>query len=154
MYPRGVEILVGLFVLLAATAVLILALRVSGLTDTYYGTNGYQVTAEFDNIGGLQVGSPVNIAGVKVGVVKNIRLDPDTFRAQVKLQIFSQAIKLPQDTTASIYTLGILGAQYVSLMPGFADKNLPDHGVIETTHSALVLEHLVGQFMFNLKSSK
>ncbi len=152
MNRRIVEILVGLFVALAIIALLVLALRVSGLTNINR-RNSYEINAEFDNIGGLKVGAPVNIAGVKVGEVENIYLDRKTFRAKVIMEIFSKKSTLPVDTSASIYTSGILGSQYISLMPGFAEQNLQNGGQIQTTHSALVLETLIGQLMFNLKKS-
>ncbi len=149
MNQRGIEVLVGLFVLFSVVALLILALRVSGLTNINR-SNSYQVVAEFDNVGGLKIGAPVSVSGVKVGEVKDISLDPQTFRAQAILEIFSKQTKLPQDTAASIYTAGILGAQYVSLIPGFAEQDLQDQGLIETTHSAVMLENLIGQLMFNV----
>ena len=150
MNQRVVEIFVGLFVTLAIIALLVLALRVSGLTNINR-RNSYEISAEFDNIGGLKVGAPVNIAGVKVGEVDNIYLDRKTFRAKVVLEIFSKHSVLPVDTSASIYTSGILGSQYISLMPGFAEKILQSGGQIQTTHSALVLETLIGQLIFNFK---
>ena len=150
MNQRVGEIFVGLFVLLAIIALLVLALRVSGLTNIDR-RNSYEVSAEFDNIGGLKVGAPVSVAGVKLGEVEHIYLDRQTFRAKVIIEIFSKKSQLPIDTSASIYTSGILGSQYISLMPGFSDQHLQQDGVIQTTHSALVLETLIGQLMFNLK---
>lgn len=150
MQQRIVEIFVGLFVLLALVAMLVLALRVSGLTDLDSG-RGYEVIAEFDNIGGLKIGAPLSIAGVKVGEVDEIRLDPETFRAEVVMEIYSPTTKIPTDSSASILTAGILGAQYVGLTPGFSDDNLKNRQTIKTTHSALVLENLIGQLMFHLK---
>ena len=150
MKQRGAEIFVGIFVLIAIVALLVLALRVSGLTDIDRA-NSYEVVAEFDNIGGLKVGAPVSVAGVKIGEVDDIYLDKQTFRARVFLDIFSKKSLLPMDTSASIYTSGILGAQYISLTPGFAEQNLKDKEQIQTTHSALVLESLIGQLLFNLK---
>lgn len=150
MQQRIVEIFVGLFVLLALVAMLVLALRVSGLTDLDSG-RGYEVIAEFDNIGGLKIGAPLSIAGVKVGEIDEIRLDPETFRAEVVMEIYSPTTKIPTDSSASILTAGILGAQYVGLTPGFSDDNLKNRQTIKTTHSALVLENLIGQLMFHLK---
>ena len=147
---RVVEIFVGLFVLLAIIALLILTLRVSGLNHIDK-TNSYQITAEFDNIGSLKVGAPVRVAGVKIGQVVDISLDQETFRARAQFQIFSNKTQLPQDTAASIQTSGILGSQYVSLTPGFSEQGLKNHSVIQITHPALVLENLIGQLVFNLK---
>lgn len=150
MQQRIVEIFVGLFVLLAIVALLVLALRVSGLTDLDTA-NGYEVMAEFDNIGGLKIGAPLSIAGVKVGEIDAIQLDPETYRAEVVMEVYKSTTKIPTDSSASILTAGILGAQYVGLTPGFADDNLKNKQTIKTTHSALVLENLIGQLMYNLK---
>lgn len=152
MRQRVIEIFVGFFVLLAVIALLVLALRVSGLTDLN-ASSGYQLTAEFDNIGGLKVGAPVSIAGVKVGEVDKIELDPQTYRAQVSMQMYHDATKIPSDSSASILTAGILGAQYLGLTPGFTDNYLKNDQMIKTTHSALVLENLIGQLMFHLKGN-
>jgi phospholipid/cholesterol/gamma-HCH transport system substrate-binding protein len=148
---RVIEIFVGFFVLLAIVALLILALRVSGLTDMDTA-HGYQVQAEFDNIGGLKVGAPVSVAGVKVGEVDVIKLDPQTYRAEVIMEIYSPSTKIPTDSSASILTAGILGAQYIALTPGFTNTYLSNDQSISTTHSALILENLIGQLMFNLKN--
>lgn len=150
MRQRGVEIFVGLFVIMAAVALLILALRVSGLTDLDTAS-GYEIHAEFDNIGGLKMGAPVTIAGVKVGEIDSIKLDPETFRAEVSMEIYNGTTKIPVDSSASILTAGILGAQYMGITPGFEDKNLTNQQSIKTTHSALILENLIGQLLFHLK---
>ena len=149
MTQRVIEIFVGLFIVLALVALLVLAIRVSGFTggDT---KDGYVVTAEFDNIGGLKVNAPVQIAGVKVGEVVSITLDQQTFRADVTMDIFSKNTMIPSDSSASIFTAGILGAQYISLTPGFATTNLTDQSQIQATHSALILENLIGQLVFNM----
>ena len=149
MTQRVIEIFVGLFIVLALVALLVLAIRVSGFTG---GDNkdGYVVTAEFDNIGGLKVNAPVQIAGVKVGEVVSITLDQQTFRADVTMDIFSKNTMIPSDSSASIFTAGILGAQYISLTPGFATTNLTDQSQIQATHSALILENLIGQLVFNM----
>ena len=150
MKQRIVEIFVGFFVLLALVSLLVLALRVSGLTDIDTST-GYKVIAEFDNIGSLKIGAPLTIAGVKVGEVDEIRLDPETYRAQVLIEVYSSSTKIQTDSSASILTAGILGAQYIGLTPGFAEDYLKNRQTIKTTHSALVLENLIGQLMFKLK---
>lgn len=151
MNQRLAEILVGFFVLLAIIAMLILALRVSGLTDMD-SSSSYEVYAEFDNIGGLKVGAPLTIAGVKVGQVDDITLDPVKYRAVVTLDVYNKSTKIQTDSSASILTAGILGAQYVSITPGWDPTYLKNKQVIKTTHSALVLENLIGQLMYNLKS--
>jgi phospholipid/cholesterol/gamma-HCH transport system substrate-binding protein len=153
MNQRVMETIVGFFILLAIAALLGLALKVSGITHTPKASS-YLVNAEFDNIGSLTVGAPVSIAGVKVGEVSRVVLDPKTFRANVRMQIFSSANQLPVDSSASIYTAGLLGAQYISITPGFSTENLKQGSQIESTRSALVLEKLIGQFLFNMKDKK
>lgn len=150
MSQRVVEILVGFFVLLAVAALLVLAMKVSGLSDLKTSSS-YVVTADFDNIGGLKVGAPVSVAGVKVGRVDDIVLNPQTYRAEVIMDIYSNKTQIPSDSSASVLTAGILGAQYIGLTPGFTDTYLKNNASIQTTHSALVLENLIGQLMFHLK---
>lgn len=147
---RLVEFVVGLFILVAVLALMALAFKVSGLT-TYSSSDYYPLTAAFDNIGNLKVRAPVRISGVAVGRVTSISLDEKTFRATVHMEISKKLLGLPIDTSASILTQGLLGSNYISLMPGFEEQTLKPGGMIETTHSALILENLVGQLMFNLK---
>lgn len=147
---RFMETMVGFLVLIAVGAMLVLALQVSGIS-TSNSASHYTVTAEFDNIGGLKLGAPVSVAGVKVGDVKAIELDPTTYQAKVTLEIYSDQTKIPVDSSASILTAGILGAQYIGITPGYTDKTLTKNGEIPTTHSAMILENLIGQLMFNNK---
>lgn len=153
MHNRFVEILVGFFMLLGVLALLVLALRVSGLSTELAGQNGYQVSASFDNIGDLKVRAPVTIAGVRVGQVQSIILDPTTFRAKVVMNIAPNQDKIPADSSASIFTAGLLGANYISLTPGFDSDTLHNGSVISQTHPAIVLENLIGQLMFKLGGS-
>lgn len=146
------EIIVGLFMIAGIVALAVLAFKVSGLSQ-YTSQDYYELTAYFDNIGDLKVRAPVTIAGVKVGEVAAVNLDPQTFRARVLLRIDKGQNNLPVDTTVNIYTQGLLGANYISLVPGFADEPLKDGGNLVNTHSALILENLIGQFLFNLKGS-
>ncbi len=145
------EFMVGLFMLLGIAALLVLALNVSGLSR-YSPSSYYTLTAEFDNIGDLKVRAPVRIAGVHVGEVKKIELDKDSYRARAFLEIQQSENTLSTDTAASIYTAGLLGSNYVSLTPGYADTYLKEGGKIEITHPALVLENLIGQLLFKPKS--
>jgi len=128
-----------------------LAFRVSDL-NTENKAHFYELTAEFDNIGGLKVRAPVSISGVKIGEVTQINLDKNNYRAKVFMRINRQYDNLPLDTSANIFTQGILGSNYVNLVPGFDEQNLTNGGRIETTHSALVLENLIGQLVYSLKS--
>ncbi|MCD6046409.1 MAG: mlaD [Gammaproteobacteria bacterium] len=150
MNSRFVETFVGFFMLLGVLALLVLALQVSGLSTELTGQNGYKVTAAFDNIGDLKVRAPVTIGGVRVGQVSSISLDPISFKANVTILLDSNQNKIPSDSSASIYTAGLLGANYISLTPGFDNDFLHNGSVISQTHPAIVLENLIGQLMFKL----
>ncbi len=148
---RMIETVVGLFLLAGFVALLVLAFWVSGLTNmgrSHY----YTVYADFDNIGGLKARAPVAIAGVKIGKVSAITLDPKTFRAHVTIEIDRGVHDIPFDSSASILTQGLLGSNYISILPGFEEKELKPGEVIETTHSALILENIVGQLIYNVKN--
>lgn len=153
MRNKALEIIVGLFMVVGFLGLLFLAFKVSGLTMIHKGDN-YEITADFDNIGSLKVRAPVQLSGVTIGRVESINLDSTTFRARVTLLINKQYNNLPIDSGASIYTQGILGSNYVALTPGFETENLMPGGQIETTHSALILEDLIGQLLFSMKSDK
>ena len=153
MRNRWLEFCVGIFIVAALLGLLFLAFKVSGLTQLSDG-NYYVLKADFDNIGGLKVRAPVSVAGVKVGRVSAIELDPQTYRAQVILQMNDKFKDFPIDTSASILTQGLLGSNYISLSPGYESTMLKPDGRIETTHSALILENLIGQLIFNLTGDK
>jgi phospholipid/cholesterol/gamma-HCH transport system substrate-binding protein len=146
---RTVELLVGIFLIAGIAALLALALKVSGLNFNPKHSS-YQLTASFDNIGGLKVRAPVRIAGVQIGEVSNITIDLKTFKAVVTLAIDSQKNQLPIDTAANIQTEGLLGSNFIALAPGYADDFLKSNDHIEVTHSALILENLIGQFLYNV----
>lgn len=152
MRTRTLEVIVGLFMLAGILALLMLALKVSGLS-TYMGSNGYLVSASFDNIGGLKVRAPVTVAGVRVGEVTDINLDRTTFKAVITMRINPNQNHLPTDSSASILTQGLLGANYISLTPGFDETSLKNGDRIANTHPALILENLIGQLLFSLKNS-
>ena len=147
MSKRTIEILVGLFVLLGLAALLFVALKAANLTSFSSGDT-YQVKARFDNIGGLKPRAPVRSAGVVVGRVTAIGLDPKTFQGVVTLDI-DRSFLFPKDSSAKILTAGLLGDQYVGLEPGGDEKNLAVGDVIKQTQSAVVLENLIGQFLFS-----
>lgn len=149
MRERLIETIVGLFILAGVLALLVLALKVSGLS-TAMNSGGYFVSAKFDNIGSLKVRAPVSIAGVKVGEVTSIKLDKNSFRAVVTIQINRDQNTLPIDTSAGIFTQGLLGANYISLVPGYENAYLKNGDKIENTHPALILENLIGQLLFNI----
>ncbi|MEW6354264.1 MAG: outer membrane lipid asymmetry maintenance protein MlaD [Pseudomonadota bacterium] len=148
MQMRTLEIIVGLFVAGGLAALLVLALKVSNLT-TFTDVDGYRLTAKFENIGGLKVRSPVTIAGVRVGRVSSIGFDDVSQQAVVTLNIDPKYDKIPADTTASIFTAGLLGEQYIGLEPGGDERTLKNGDEIRLTQSALVLEQLIGQFLFS-----
>lgn len=148
MESRTVEIAVGAFIALGIAALVMLAMKVGNLT-TFGEDSGYQVNARFDNIGGLKVRSPVKMAGVVVGRVGAITYDDETYEAVAELMIFDTFRRIPADTTANIYTAGLLGEQYVSLEPGGDDTYLADGDEISLTQSAVVLEQVIGQFLYS-----
>ena len=145
---KSTEITVGLFVALGFVALFFLAMKVSNLSE-FNDEMGYVVTAEFENIGGLKARSPVTLAGVRVGRVESISLDSYTYNAVVTLNLYSSFNTLPTDTAASIYTAGLLGEQYIGLEAGAEEEFLKDGDVIELTQPALVLEQVIGQFLFS-----
>jgi len=151
---RSLELGTGLFVLLGFAALFFLTtqLPASGLK---VGTKpGYRVTAGFDNVGDLKSGSPVTMAGVRVGEVEAISFDPRAFRAVVKLRIDNEFNQIPEDSDASIQTQGLLGGKYIGLGPGGSETYLKEGSRIEFTQSAIVLESLVNKFFANMASSR
>ena len=151
MESKKIDVWVGLFVLIGAAALLFLALKAGNLLSLNFGPT-YDVTAQFDNIGGLKSGAPVKSAGVVVGRVAGIQFNNQTFQAKVTLAL-DQRYQFPTDTSAKILTSGLLGDQYLSLDPGASLKNLQNGGVIQNTQSAVVLENLIGQFLYNKAAS-
>ena len=147
MSKRSIEILVGLFVLLGLAGVLFLALKAANLTTLSNGAT-YGLTARFDNIGGLKPRAPVRSAGVVVGRITGIGLDPKTFQGVVTMEV-NRNFMFPKDSSAKILTAGLLGDQYIGLEPGGDTDNLAPGATIKQTQSAVVLENLIGQFLFN-----
>ncbi len=146
MQSRTVEIMVGTFVALGLAALFMLAMKVSNLTVISTG-EGYPLHAKFQDIGGLKIRAPVTVAGVAIGRVTKIGLDPTTYEAVVTMTIDGRNLRLPQDTSASIYTTGLLGENYIALEPGGDETVLKPGGQITLTQSALVLERMIGQFL-------
>jgi phospholipid/cholesterol/gamma-HCH transport system substrate-binding protein len=147
------EVGTGLFVLLgfAALGFLTTQLPSSGL-KLGGAKSGYHVVAKFDNIGDLKTGSPVSMAGVRIGDVENIRFDAGDYKAAVTLRIDPQFNQIPDDSDASIQTQGLLGGKYVGISPGGSDMFLKDGSNIAFTQSAIVLESLVNKFFANFAS--
>ena len=148
MNTRTVEIVVGLFVAAGLAALFMLAMKVSNLSSVT-DNSGYVVTARFNSIGGLKVRAPVSMAGVTIGRVTGIDLDNTTYQAVVKMFIYARYNRIPEDSSARIFTAGLLGEQYVSLQPGGSDTYLKNGGRIKLTQSAVSLEQLIGQMLFN-----
>ena len=145
---RTVELTVGAFMAAGLVALFFLAMKVSNLS-LLSNAEGYQITARFDNIGGLKVKAPVTMAGVRIGRVTAIGLDNQSYEAVVTLTIEPAYNRIPSDTFAKIFTAGLLGEQYVGLDPGGSQTYLKDGDRIALTQSALVLEDIIGQFLFN-----
>lgn len=154
MKTRSVELLVGLFLLMGIVALVVLAVQVSGLRGVVK-PHGYTLYANFSNVGDLKARAPVSVAGVQVGQITKVTLDITTYSAIVTMYIYDINKKFPSDTSASILTEGLLGSNYISLTPGVNDDQLlKNQDTINITHSALILENLVGQLLFRLKKDK
>ncbi|MCD8513197.1 MAG: outer membrane lipid asymmetry maintenance protein MlaD [Nitrincola sp.] len=148
MRIRTVEISVGLFMLVGFAALIVLALNVSGLNLTPRA-GGYTLYANFENIGGLTPRARVSMSGVQIGEVRAIRLDPQLLVAEVEMNIFADVDFISTDSSAMILTSGLLGQQYIGIIPGGDLDVLGDGDFIFNTQSALVLEDLVGKFLMN-----
>lgn len=148
MRMRNLEILVGAFMVAGFAALVFLALRVSGLSlDTAEQT--YQLKARFENIGGLTVRAKVTMAGVVIGRVSDIYLDNKDFTGVVVMDVYKDVDNISSDATASILTAGVLGEKYIGVVMGAEDETLKNGDEFASTNSALVLEDLIGKFLFN-----
>ncbi|MGQ0501776.1 MAG: outer membrane lipid asymmetry maintenance protein MlaD [Panacagrimonas sp.] len=154
MQSRALEMMVGLFVCVGVAAVFVLTFRVASLDTVGGAGQTYRVNASFDNIGGLKSGSAVTMAGVKVGRVRDITISPDTFEANVTLELSNTYSNIPDDSNAKILTAGLLGEQYVGLEPGGSEAALKEGSTLKLTQSALVLENLIGQFLSSQSGDK
>ena len=151
MTTRKIEILVGAFIVVAVAAFLMLALKVANAGVSGSGES-YVLYAKFENIGGLKVRSPIKVGGVVVGRVASIDLDTVYYTPVVKMEINEQYSNFPETSSVAILTSVLLGEQYLGLQPGFIDDTvqiLADGDSIQDTRSAIVLEELIGQFLFN-----
>jgi len=145
---RTMEVGVGLFVSLGLAALLMLALKVANVS-TLGAPEGYRVLARFDNVGGLQMRSPVKMGGVLVGRVTSIDYDEKVFQAVVEFRIEPRFARIPRDTAASVYTAGLLGEQYVNLDPGGEEVYLRDGDTLELTQSAVILERTLQELLYS-----
>lgn len=156
MLNRKIEILVGSFILMGLAAFLILVFKVANV-DMKSADSSYTLYASFNNIGGLKVRSPVKVGGVVVGRVSDITLDPVRMEPIVSLSIDKRFNHFPETSSIAILTSGLLGEQFLGLTPGFEDEDvsiLVNGDKIEDTHGALVLEDLIGQFLYSMKKDK
>lgn len=145
---RAVEIGTGLFVFLGFAALLFLSTQTTNL-EAYIGKNAYTVTAHFNNVGGLKPRSPVSMSGVTIGRIEKIEFDPEQLNAVVTMNINSKYNQIPEDSDASILTAGLLGGQYIGLVPGGSDRYLENGDEIQLTQSAVVLENLISKYLFS-----
>lgn len=148
MSRATVDLWVGLFVAAGIVALMLLAFKVSNASTSFQAEQEYSVIADFENIGSLRPRAPVRSSGVLVGRVESVTFDTKKYVARVTLKI-DERYPFPRDTTASVLTSGLLGEQYVGLDAGGDDEMLKDGDAIKITQSAVVLEKLIGQFLFN-----
>lgn len=153
MRNRTLELTVGLFILVGILALLVLALRVSGLTMST-SADSYKVYAHFDNVAGLTPRAKVTMAGVTIGQITGIEFDKNRYTGKVEMAINGNINTLPSDSTASILTAGLLGEKYVGISVGGEETMLADGDQIYDTQSALVLEELIGRFLLNTVSKE
>lgn len=152
---KTIDFYVGLFMILAMIGLTIMVMKVSGINNLLH-SDGYHVYAEFANIGGLKVRAPVTVAGVKIGEVSKIELQPADLNARVTLTLNKDKPIPAMDASARILTEGLLGSNYISIVPGFDDEENPDHNflregdIIAKTQEAIILENLIGQLLFNI----
>jgi phospholipid/cholesterol/gamma-HCH transport system substrate-binding protein len=147
MTRKELDLWVGIFAVIGIGAMLFLSLKVANLAS-FSAADTYQIQAKFENIGSLKVRAPVKSAGVVVGRVSEIHFDNESFEAVVTLNIDGR-FRFPKDSSAKIMTSGLLGEQYISLSPGGDSVNLKNGDTIKLTQSAVVLENLIGQFLYN-----
>jgi len=148
---RNLEVGTGLFVLLGFAALAFLTTQLPSSGIKLGGAKaGYHVLAKFDNVGDLKVGSPVSMAGVRIGDVESIKFDPQDYKAVVALRIDNGYNQIPDDSDASVQTQGLLGGKYIGIGPGGSETYLKDGSQIPFTQSAIVLESLVNKFFANM----
>ncbi|MEP6739158.1 MAG: outer membrane lipid asymmetry maintenance protein MlaD [Caldimonas sp.] len=147
MGKKTIETFVGIFVLLGLLGLVFLALKAANL-GSFSSGDTYTLIARFDNIGGLKVRAPVKSAGVTVGRVASIKLDPKRYQGLVSIEV-SRDVQFPTDSSARILTSGLLGDQYLGIEPGAEEKSFAAGDEIKQTQSAVVLESLISQFLFS-----
>lgn len=152
---RYVDVSVGLFLVFGLLALMVMAMMVSGVGE-FISTKSYPVSAYFTDIGGLKVRAPVTVAGVRIGEVTKIELQPSQLNAKVTMMLRKDKPIPYEDSSARILTEGLLGSNYISIIPGFDDEGNKAHpylragDVIVKTQEAIILENLIGQLLFNI----
>ena len=144
---RAIELGTGLFAALGFAALFFMVTQITN-RNVALGQSGYQLVADFQNVGSLKPGAPVSMSGVTVGRVESIKYDQTTYKAHVVLRINGDYNRIPDDSDAGIFTAGLLGGQYVGLQTGGSETFYREGGQIELTQSAVVLEDLISKFLF------
>ena len=145
---RSVELGTGLFVLLGMAALFFLTTQTTG-SNNISTSDGYEVTARFENVGSLKDRAPVAMSGVTIGRVTSVEFDSQNLNAVVTFVIDSQFDQIPDDSDASILTSGLLGSQYIGLQPGGSDLYFEEGSEVQFTQSAIVIENLISKYLFN-----
>ena len=148
---RAVELGTGLFVMFGMAALFFLTTQTTGSND-FSGSDSYEVTARFENVGSLKDRAPVSMSGVTIGRVTSVEFDPQGLEAVVTFNIDQRFDQIPDDSDASILTAGLLGSQYIGLQPGGSDIYLEEGSEILFTQSAIVIENLISKYLFNQSS--
>lgn len=151
---RATEIVTGAFVLFGFAALFFLVTQITNKDFTVSDDGGYELVANFENIGSLKVGAPVSMSGVTVGRVDSISYDQEQYKAVVRMHINSQFDRIPEDSDASIMTAGLLGGQYIGVTAGGSDQYFKNGGQFAIVQDALVLENLINQLVANFASKK
>lgn len=144
-----IETVLGAVVLFVAAFFLIFSYKTANVKSV----SGYELTADFPGIGGLNIGDDVQISGVKIGSIVGVKLDPLTYLAKVKMSI-DPSVKIPEDTAAVISSESLLGGRYLALEPGASEEMLPPGGRVPYTQAPQNLEQLLGKFIFSMQNSK
>ena len=150
---KNIEITIGIFFLLAFTALLFITIQTTNMHFETHNLN-YLLHAKFENINGLKSKAPVRIGGVKIGEVQKIRLNPENFLAEVSFLIYNKEIQIPTDSSVSILTEGLLGSKFISITPGLSDQALQNNEFMKKTYPAIVFERILSQAIAYISSKE
>lgn len=148
-----IETSIGLFLLLAFAGLLFITIQTTSLR-VEIKRNSYPLHANFENINGLKPGAPLRIGGVKIGEIRHIKLNPDTFLAETAMIIYNEKIRIPDDSSISILTDGLLGSKYAEIIPGIATNFIPHNGTIHKTYPPMIFEQIISQAAAYLSSKE